>query len=295
MEKAIKMAKANYRDKLEENLTTNNPRYIWQGLKVVTNYNTSSKTTDTTLPDNPNDFYSRFDKQNTISPPSVAAFHCDVPPFTVDESVVKCMFERLNSRKAAGPDNVSPCLLKQKCSASYLNDYRPVALTSVVMKMLKRLVLQFLKSIIDPMLDRFQFAYCANRSVDDAVSLGLFYVLKHLEGPDTFTRILFVDYSSAFNTIIPSKLFEKIQKVGVPQSMWLWILDFLFNRPQVVKIGGNLSSSLILSTDAPQGCVLPPMLYSLFTYDCASCHKSTQILKFAADTTYNARAYCKLR
>ena len=161
-------------------------------------------------------FYSRFDKQNTISPPSVAAFHGDVPPFTVDESVVKRMFERLNSRKAAGPDNVSPCLLKQcagqlsgvftyifnvslsqcivpqcfknstiipvpkKCSVSCLNDYRPVALTSVVMKTVERLVLQFLKSIIDPMVDRFQFAYRGNRPVDDAVLLGLFYVLKHL-------------------------------------------------------------------------------------------------------------------
>ena len=127
------------------------------------------------------------------------------------------------------------------------------------MKTLGHLVLQFLKSIIDSMLDRFQFAYRGNRSVDDAVSLGLFYVLKHLEGPDTYTRILFVDYSSAFNTIIPSKLFEKIQKVGVPQSVCLWILDFLLNRLQVVKIGGNLSSSLILSTGAPQGCVLSPM------------------------------------
>ena len=115
-EKAIKTAKANYGDKLEENLTTNNPRYIWQDLKDITNYKPSSKSadmTDTTLPDNLNDFDSRFDKQNIISPPSEAAFHCDVPPFTVDESVVKRMFERLNSRKAAGPDNVSPCLLKQ--------------------------------------------------------------------------------------------------------------------------------------------------------------------------------------
>ena len=52
-----------------------------------------------------------------------------------------------------------------------------------------------------------------------------------------------------------------------------------------MKIGDNLSSSLIVSTGAPQGGVLSPMLHSLFTYDCASCHKSTQILKFADDTT----------
>ncbi|KAK2187396.1 hypothetical protein NP493_167g04053 [Ridgeia piscesae] len=87
-------------------------------------------------------------------------------------------------------------------------------MTSVVMKTLDRLVLQFLKSIIDPLLDQFQFAYRNNRSVDDAVALGLFYVLQHLDSPNTYARILFVDLSSAFNTIIPSKRFDKIQSLG---------------------------------------------------------------------------------
>ena len=131
------------------------------------------------------------------------------------------------------------------------------------------------------MLDQFQFAYRNNRSVD-AVALGLFYVLQHLDSPNTYARILFVDFSSAFNT---SKLFDKIQSFGVPQSMCLWILDFLLTRPQVVKIGDNLSSSVTLSTGTHQGCVLSPMLYSLFTHDCLSCHVRNKILKFADDTT----------
>ncbi|KAK2185364.1 hypothetical protein NP493_239g07020 [Ridgeia piscesae] len=152
------------------------------------------------------------------------------------------------------------------------------------MKKLERL---FLKSIIDPLLDQFQFAYRNNRPVDDAVALGLFYILQHLDSPNTYARILFVDFSSAFNTIMPSKLFDKIQSLSIPQSICLWILDFLLNRPQVVKIGDNLSSSVTLSTGTPQGCVLSPMLYSVFTHDCLSCHVRTKILKFAADTTAN--------
>ena len=314
-ENAIKTGKAKYRDKLEENLSTNNSKNIWQGLKAITNYKPSPKNTtatDTNLPDRLNDFYSRFDKLNTTSPSCITP-SSSLPPFAVDEYVVRSMFQRLNSRKAAGPDNISPCLLKlcadqlssvftdifnvslsqckiphcfkkstiipvpKKSTASCLNDYRPVALTSVVMKTLERLVLQFLKSIIDPLLDQFQFAYRNNRSVDDAVAIGLFHVLKHLDSPNTYARILFVDFSSAFNTIIPSKLFDKIQSLGVPQSMCLWILDFLLNRPQVVKIGDNLSSSVTLSTGTPQGCVLSPMLYSLFTHDCLSCHVGTTI------------------
>ncbi len=84
-----------------------------------------------------------------------------------------------------------------------LNDYRPVALTSVAMKSFERLVLAHLKDITGPLLDPLQFAYRANRSVDDAVNMGLHYILQHLDKPGTYARILFVDFSSAFNTIIP--------------------------------------------------------------------------------------------
>ncbi len=48
--------------------------------------------------------------------------------------------------------------------------YRPVALTYVVMKSFERLVLAYLKASTRPLLDPLQFAYRANRSVDDAVN-----------------------------------------------------------------------------------------------------------------------------
>ena len=82
-EKAIKTGMAKYRDKFEENLTTNNSKNIWQGLKAITNYKPHPKnntTTDTSLPDTLNDVYRCFDKLNTSPPSSVTGFHCDEPP-----------------------------------------------------------------------------------------------------------------------------------------------------------------------------------------------------------------------
>ncbi len=78
-----------------------------------------------------------------------------------------------------------------------INDYRPVALMSVVMKSFEKLVLAQLKDITGPSRDPLQFAYRANRSVDDAVNMGLHYVLQHLDRPGAYVRILFVDFSSA--------------------------------------------------------------------------------------------------
>ncbi len=108
-----------------------------------------------------------------------------------------------------------------------LNDYRPVALTSVVMKSFERLVLAHLKDITGPLLDTLQFAYQANRSVDDAVNMGLHYILQHLDKPGTYVRILFVDFSSAFNTIIPNLILSKLTQLSVPTSMCQWITGFL--------------------------------------------------------------------
>jgi hypothetical protein len=53
----------------------------------------------------------------------------------------------------------------------------------------------------------------------------------------------------------------------------------------VVRVGSNTSATLILNTGAPQGCVLSPLLYSLFTHDCMARHDSNTIIKFATDTT----------
>ena len=63
-----------------------------------------------------------------------------------------------------------------------------------------------LKAITDPLLDHLQFPYRANRSVDNAVNMALHFTLQHLDSPASYARILFVEFSSAFNTIIPALL-----------------------------------------------------------------------------------------
>ncbi len=97
-----------------------------------------------------------------------------------------------------------------------MNNFRHVALTPVAMKCLGKLVLQHINSVVPATVDPFQFAYRSNRSVDDAVALALHYVLQHLDTYNTYAWLLFLDYSSAFNTIRPMKLTSKLVDLGVP-------------------------------------------------------------------------------
>ncbi|KAI4894603.1 hypothetical protein NFI96_000714 [Prochilodus magdalenae] len=295
---------------------------MWQGIQAITNYRTAPPAcdSDASLPDALNHFYARFEAQN-----GVAARKTTPPPddqvLCLTAADVRKTLRRVNPRKAAGPDNIPARVLREcadqltdvftdifnislssatvptclkattiipvpkKSSVSCLNDYRPIALTPIIMKCFERLVLRHIKTLLPPSLDPQQFAYRPNRSTDDAISTTLHLALTHLDNRDTYVRMLFIDFSSAFNTIIPQHLIGKLNLLGLNTSLSNWILDFLTGRPQSVRIGRNTSSTTTLSTGAPQGCVLSPLLFTLLTHDCAAMHSSNHIIKFADDTT----------
>ncbi len=99
---------------------------------------------------------------------------------------------------------------------SCLNDYRPVALTSTVMKVFERLLKKHICSSIPVTLDPLQFAYRPNRSTDDVISQVLHSSLTHIDSKNSnYVRLLFIDYSSAFNTIVPTKLAVKLSDLGL--------------------------------------------------------------------------------
>lgn len=81
---------------------------------------------------------------------------------------------------------------------------------------------------------------------------------------ETTESPLFVAYSDAFCTIVPSRL-GKLWDLGLNTSTCNWILDFLTYRPQILRGAGHTFSTLSLSMGAAQGCVLGPLL--MYTYD----------------------------
>ncbi len=170
----------------------------------------------------------------------------------------------------------------KKPNISGLNDYRPVALAYVAMKSFERLVLAYLKdAYLTPCsLPTEQTGLWMIQS-----TWALHFILQNLDRPGPYVRLLFVDFSSAFNTIIPDTLQNKRTLLSVPTSVCQWINSFLTDRQQLVRLRKFSSSPRTISTGALQGCVLSPLLFSLYTNECTSKDPSVKLPKFADDTT----------
>ncbi|KAI3351496.1 hypothetical protein L3Q82_020345, partial [Scortum barcoo] len=217
--RAISSAKRQYRDKVESHYQGSNTRSMWAGLKTLTDYKrkiSSAEVMSASLPDKLNTFYDPFESTSpAVEVQKAQEDHC--PPVISRADVCRTL-KRINTRKSPGPDGIPGRALKEtiivprKTKILSLNDYRPVALTSTIMK-------------------------CFERSTEDAIALTLHTALSHLDQRDTYVRMLFIDYSSAFNTIVPSKLITKLRDLGLNSALCDWILNFLTGRPQAVRIG----------------------------------------------------------
>ena len=111
----------------------------------------------------------------------------------------------------------------KKIRPSELNDFRPVALTSHLMKTLERLFLNLLRPQVPHAEDILQFAYRAEVRVEDAILYLLHRAHSHLDKGNGTVRILFLDFSSAFNTIQPFLLQEKLNRMRVDPCLVAWI------------------------------------------------------------------------
>ena len=212
------------------------------------------------LPDKLNNLFARFE-DNIVPPTRPTTKDCGLS-FSVAN--VSKTFKLANPRKADSPDGIPSCVLRacadqlagvftnifnkslsqsavptcfkmativpvpKKPKVTELNDYRPLALTSVIMKCFERLAKNHIATILSDTLDPLQFAYRTNRSTDDAITLHT--ALTHLDKRNTYIRMLFIDYSSAFNTIVPSKLVIKLETLGL--------------EPRPVQLGPGFSDGL---------------------------------------------------
>ncbi|XP_049895913.1 uncharacterized protein LOC126387436 [Epinephelus moara] len=150
----LREAKEQYRRKLEQKLQNNSMKEVWDGLKIITSCSSRQGATiegDVSRVNRLNNFFNRFDNPIPLSPlitmPPTPSSALSLPlradtctketpsPPAITAAQVCGELRRLHPSKAAGPDGVSPRLLKACTSElgdphpAELNDFRPVTLT----------------------------------------------------------------------------------------------------------------------------------------------------------------------
>lgn len=147
-------------------------------------------------------------------------------------------------------------------------NYRPVSLTSITCKVMEKIIVKELLAhmLKNKLIPEQQHGFLPNRSV----------LTNLLHSTDIWTRIIdngqpldiiYLDFSKAFDKVPHRLLLAKLQKYGIEGHLLKWIEAFLSNRSFSVRVGKDRSALKSVVSGVPQGSVLGPILFLLYTSD----------------------------
>ena len=256
-------------------------------------------------------------------PPLISS---DTEPVLTPDKIVEAIFEiKLDS--APGPDGI-PAILLKRCATSLCvhllwsesmssgivpsfyktgfisplfkkgsrcepSNYRPVTLTSHIVKVYERVVRKHMVHYLETnnLLTDKQHGFRSNRSC-------LTQMLDHFDDIyEGFTRgedtdSIYLDYAKAFDKVDLDLLILKLKKYGFGNKLVDWIQSFLSDREQVVVLNGVHSDIAKVLSGVPQGTVLVPLLFILFINDLEQVVTSSTVSFFADDTRVSKQISC---
>ena len=217
----------------------------------------------------------------------------DIPSrMSITTSQVEDLLFKVKANKAPGPDDIQPWMLRDFSSylapplASIFNssirdsyipdiwkqanvcpipkkypvkditkDIRPISLTSILAKILEKHIINILKYELEGKDGPLQFG---NKKGVSTTHMLIELTHKWMEALDNnkTIRILFLDFSKAFDRVDHQILMDKFKSLGVSMPLYNWIYAFLTDRTQRVKIRELISELKTLNGAIPQGALM---------------------------------------
>ena len=162
---------------------------------------------------------------------------------------------------------VVPLLKKPGLDAADMGNYRPVSNLSFMSKLIERAVASQLNDylVANGLLPRFQSAYRKGHSTETAM-LRVWSDILMAADRRHVTLLGLLDLSAAFDCVDHSILLQRLRvSIGLVDTVLGWIESFLSGRTQQAVFNGQLSATQPVFFGVPQGSVLGPLLYVLYT------------------------------
>jgi hypothetical protein len=185
------------------------------------------------------------------------------------------------------PSNMKKQVIRpiyKKGNKSDYNNYRPIALLPAINKIIEKFFAQRINNFVNKfnLLCKNQFAYQRGKSTVEALHEINNKITAALNNGE-FAGAILVDLQKAFDTVNKDILFEKLYKLGLRGKILSILKSYLTDRKSCVKIDNVYSEWTDVNYGVPQGSVLGPLLFLLYTNDIENLEWRTFFILYADD------------
>ena len=227
--------------------------------------------------------------------------YCSNDPFPINDVINAPNIDRLlklqhkivnlSITKSVFPSSEKVAIIKPSLKGSLdhqeLKSYRPISNLSFLSKMIETAVLDQLNQHLKVIgaIPEDQSAYRKFHSTETALC-AVFNDLLRFSDDGMCSLLILLDLSAAFDTVVHDMLIEDMIAIGVDGDALEWFVEYLSNRSFKVKVNNKYSESKKLAMGVPQGSVLGPVLFSIYTIELSWIFKLHGVkCKFFADDT----------